>query len=160
MSEGAARKGPEKSALVVASALFLAAAVILFDANGLEITSTYGLGPKAVPFVIAIGLLLLGIGHLVMAFSGEWPEPERGDPKAIFLILGGLVALIVLIGIGGGFIPATTILFAATAAAFGRRAFATDLAIGFALAVIVFLIFDKLLTLSLPSGPIERLLSF
>ena len=60
---------------------------------------------------------------------------------------------------GGGFIPATTILFVATAAAFGRRAILADLAIGFVLAVVVFLIFDKLLTLSLPAGPIERLLS-
>lgn len=160
MSEFPARKRPERSALVVAAALFLAAAAIIFDANRLEITSTYGLGPKAVPFVIAIGLLILGIGHLIAAFSGEWPEPEPGDPKAILFILGGLAALIALIGLGAGFIPATTILFAATAAAFGRRAILTDLPIGFVLALVVFLIFDKLLTLSLPSGPIERLLSF
>ena len=78
--------------------------------------------------------------------------------KPILLILGGLAALIALIGLGGGFIPATAILFAATAAAFGRRAFLTDLLIGFVLGVVIFLIFDKLLTLSLPSGPLERLL--
>lgn len=160
MNEQATRKRPEVSALIVAAALFVASAAIAIDANRLEITSTYGLGPKAVPFVIAAGLALLGIGHVVMAFAGEWPEPEPGDPKAILLILGGLAALIALIGLGGGFIPATTVLFAATATAFGRRAYLTDLAIGFVLAVIVFLIFDKLLTLSLPSGPIERLLSF
>lgn len=159
MNEPAARKRPEASALVVAAALFVAAAAIVIDASRLEITSTYGLGPKAVPFVIAAGLVLLGIGHVVMAFVGDWPEPERGDPKAIFLILGGLAALIALIALGGGFIPATTILFAATATAFGRRAILTDLAIGFVLALVVFLIFDKLLTLSLPIGPIERLLT-
>ena len=158
MNDPAAHKRPERSALIVAAALFLAAAAIMFDANRLEITSTYGLGPKAVPFAIAIGLLLLGVGHVIMAFRGVWPEPEPSDPKAILLILGGLAALIALIGLGGGFIPATAVLFAATAAAFGRRAYLTDLAIGFVLAVIVFLIFDKLLTLSLPSGPIERLL--
>ena len=159
MNEKAARKRPEISALVVAAALFIAAAAIAIDANRLEITSTYGLGPKAVPFVIAAGLVLLGIGHVIMAFRGTWPEPEPGDPKAILLILGGLAALIALIGLGGGFIPATTVLFAATATAFGRRAIVTDLVIGFVLALIVFLIFDKLLTLSLPAGPIERLLS-
>ena len=49
-------------------------------------------------------------------------------PKPILLILGGLAALIALIGLGGGFIPATAILFATTSAAFGRRAFLTDLA--------------------------------
>jgi putative tricarboxylic transport membrane protein len=45
-----------------------------------------------------------------------------------------------------------------TAAAFGRRAFLTDLAIGFGLGLVVYLLFVKLLTLSLPVGPIERLL--
>ena len=53
-----------------------------------------------------------------------------------------MAALIALIGLGGGFIPATTILFVATSAAFGRRAILTDLAIGFVLSLIVFLIFD------------------
>ncbi len=159
MNQPVARKRPHIPALVVAAALFVTAAVIAIDASRIEITSTYGLGPKAVPFVIAAGLVLLGIGHVVMAFIGEWPEAEPGDPKAILLILGGLGALIALIGLGGGFIPATTILFAATATAFGRRAILTDLAIGFVLALVVFLIFDKLLTLSLPIGPIERLLT-
>jgi putative tricarboxylic transport membrane protein len=50
------------------------------------------------------------------------------------------------------------VLFAATATAFGRRAIHIDLAIGLVLAIVVFLLFDKLLTLSLPAGPLERLL--
>jgi putative tricarboxylic transport membrane protein len=146
-------------ALVIGAALLVAAAVIAYDASQLEISSTYGLGPKAAPFIVAAGLALLGLGHIAMAFRAVWPAPEPSDVMPIVVILGGLVALIALIGLGGGFIPATTILFAATASAFGRRAIVTDLAIGFVLSVIVFLIFDKLLTLSLPSGPIERLLS-
>ena len=47
---------------------------------------------------------------------------------------------------------------AATAAAFGRRAVIVDALIGLALGLVVFLLFDKVLTLSLPAGPIERLL--
>ena len=86
------------------------------------------------------------------------PEPEPAEPWPILLILGGLAALIALIGLGGGFIPATAILFAATAAAFGRRAFLTDLIIGAVLGTAAYLLFDKLLTLSLPAGPLERLL--
>ncbi len=110
------------------------------------------------PIVVACGLLILSIANLVMALRGDLPPRESADPKAILLILGGLAALIALIGFGGGFIPATAILFAATSAAFGRRAFITDLLIGFGLGLVIFLIFDKLLTLSLPSGPLERLL--
>ena len=59
---------------------------------------------------------------------------------------------------GGGFILATAILFTTTSAAFGRKALVQDFAIGLVLAVVIFLIFDKLLTLSLPAGPLERLL--
>jgi len=145
--------------VVVAALLIITAGIVAWDASQLTVSSTYGLGPKAVPFVIAGGLALLGLGHLVMAFRGTWPAPEAGDALPIVIILSGFATLIAIIGLGGGFIPATTILFAATASAFGRRAILTDLVIGLVLATIVYLVFDKLLTLSLPSGPIERLLN-
>ena len=99
------------------------------------------------PIVVAAGLGLLAVGNLVMALRGELPERETPAHLPILLILGGLAALIVLIGLGGGFIPATAILFAATATAFGRRAFLTDLAIGLVLGLGVYLMFAKLLTL-------------
>jgi len=146
------------AAIAIAAVLLVLAAVIFWDMSRLQISSTYGVGPKAMPIVVASGLVLLAIANLVMAWTTGLPEPEPADPKPILLILGGLAALIALIGVGGGFIPATTILFATTAAAFGRRAFHIDLLIGFVLATIAYLLFDKLLTLSLPAGPLERLL--
>jgi putative tricarboxylic transport membrane protein len=143
---------------VIAAALAVMAGVIFFDASQLQIAATYGVGPAMMPIVVACGLIVLAIANLVMALRGDMPARESADPKAILLILGGLAALIAIIGLGGGFIPATAILFTATSAAFGRRAFITDLTIGFALGLVIFLIFDKLLTLSLPFGPLERLL--
>jgi putative tricarboxylic transport membrane protein len=148
----------DPAGLVIAALLAVLAAVILYDMSRLTLTSTYGVGPKMMPIVVAIGIVVLAVGNLVMALQGELPAREGADPRAILLILGGLVALIALIGLGGGFIPAITILFAATATAFGRRAFLTDLAIGFALALVAYLMFAKLLTLNLPVGPLERLL--
>lgn len=148
----------DPAGLIVAALLALTAAVIAWDASRLELGQTYGLGPKAMPYVIAVGLILLAIGNLVMGLRGAMPAREGSDPKAIVQILGGLAILIAIIGVGGGFIVATTILFAMTALAFGRRAFLTDLAIGFVLAFAIFLIFDKVLTLSLPAGFLERLL--
>ncbi|MEA2988937.1 MAG: putative tricarboxylic transport rane protein [Alphaproteobacteria bacterium] len=147
----------DRAGLVIAAMLLATAGVILWDMSRLQITSVYGLGPKAMPIVVAAGLALLSLGNLMMALRGELPARESADPRAILMILGGLVALIALIGLGGGFIPATAILFATTAAAFGRRAFLTDLAIGLVLGLVVYLMFDKLLTLSLPAGPLERL---
>jgi putative tricarboxylic transport membrane protein len=138
--------------------LLLLAVVILWDTSTLQLATTYGIGPKAMPYVVAVGLLLLAIGNLVMGLRGDLPPRAGSDPKAIARILGGLAILIAIIGFGGGFILATTVLFAMTAAAFGRRAFLVDLAIGFVLAFVIYLMFDKLLTLSLPAGPLERLL--
>src|SRR4051812_16782973 len=156
--EGIGTRPADRAGFVIAGLLMLLAGVILWDMSRLTITSVYGVGPKAMPIVVACGLALLSIANLVLALRGELPDRESADPKPILLILGGLGALIALIGLGGGFIPATAILFATTSAAFGRRAFLTDLAIGAVLGLVVFLLFDKLLTLSLPAGPLERLL--
>lgn len=150
-------KGPDASGIAIALALIGVAGVIAWDASGLRSPSPYGLGPEAMPFVVAAGLGLLGIANLVMAVRGAMPHREQGDLTAIGLILGGLIALMAIIGFGGGFIPATAVLFAATAAAFGRRAVLTDLAIGAVVGLVAYLLFAKLLSLTLPMGPIERL---
>src|SRR5262245_7285416 len=110
------------------------------------------------PYLVAAGLALLAVGNFVMALRADFPAREQVDPRAIVLILGGLAAMIATVGLGGGFSPATTILFVATSAAFGRRTPHIDFAIGLLLALAIYLLFDKLLTLSLPAGPLERLL--
>lgn len=154
----AAGRKIDRAGLLIAGAILVLALVILWDTSQLQLTPVYGLGPKAMPIVVASGLIILGIGNFVLALRGDLPERESVDAKAILYILTGLVALIALIGWGGGFIPATAILFATTAAAFGRRAFLTDLLIGLVLGLLIYLMFDKILTLSLPAGPLERLL--
>ena len=148
----------DSAGYVIAGLLLALAVVIVWDLSNLQITSVYGPGPEAMPSVVAAGLVLLAIGNAVMAYAGELPKREPVEARAILLILGGIVALIAIIGLGGGFILATAILFAATATAFGRRAILIDLAIGVVLALAVYLLFAKLLTLSLPAGPIERLI--
>jgi putative tricarboxylic transport membrane protein len=148
----------DPAGIAVAALLALIAAVIVWDTGRLELGQTYGLGPKAMPYVVAAGLALLAIGNLVMGLRGDLPAREDADRRAILLILGGLVAVIAIIGLGGGFIFAMTLLFTMTSAAFGRVNLLADLAIGFALAFVVYLMFDKLLSLSLPAGALERLL--
>jgi putative tricarboxylic transport membrane protein len=152
------RRRSDPAGYVIAAVLLALAGIIFWDASSLQLSSAYGVGPKAMPMVVAAIIAALAIGNLVMTLRGELPERESADPKAILLILGGLAALIALIGLGGGFIIATAVLFATTSAAFGRSAFLVDLAIGLGLGVLLFLLFDKLLTLSLPAGPLERLL--
>lgn len=144
--------------LVIALVLLAIAGAIFWDMNSLEISSVYGLGPKAMPIIVASGLGILALGNAFMALRGDLPRRESLQWKPIVFILGGLAMLIALIRFGGGFILATSILFACTSAAFGRRAFLKDLAIGFVISVIIYVLFSKLLTLSLPVGPLERLI--
>jgi len=143
--------------LVIALILLALAGVVGWDMTKLQILSPYDLGPKVMPVIVSVGLAILALGNAVSAFRGDLPERESLDWKPIILILGGLACLIALIAIGGGFMIGTAILFAATSAAFGRRAFVVDFLIGAVLAVIIYLLFAKLLTLALPAGPLENL---
>ena len=63
-----------------------------------------------------------------------------------------------IIGFGGGFILATSALFVTTSGAFARRAILVDSIIALVMSTLIYLAFDRLLTLSLPTGPLERLL--
>ena len=156
------QQNPERrtdpAGLVIAGLLAALAIIIVWDTSTLSLTSVYGVGPKAMPYVIAVGLAILSAGNFINGMKGDLPAREEVDMRAVIRILGGLAALIAVIGFGGGFIIATALLFAMTASAFGRKAIFVDLAIGFVLASIVYLVFSKFLSLSLPAGPIERLL--
>ena len=148
----------DAAGLVIALILLILAGLVWWDMTKLQILSPYDLGPKVMPIVVSGCLAILAIGNAISAFRGELPARDSLDWRPIILILGGLAALILLIAFGGGFIIGTALLFATTSAAFGRRAFLVDLLIGFVLAVLVYVLFSKLLALSLPAGPLERLI--
>jgi len=148
----------DRAGVVIAAALAVLATVLVWDASKLPSTTMYGMGPEAMPVVIAVGLVILAVGNLIDALRGQLPARESMDPKPVWLIIGGLALLIAVIGFGGGFILATSALFVTTSAAFGRRAVLADTAIALVITTLIYLAFDKLLTLSLPAGPLERLL--
>ena len=154
---GRAQGGVDRAGIVIALALLAVAAVLVIDALRIQANVVYGLGPQAMPIIVAIGLAILAAGNFVNALRGGDAEREEMDFRPVLLILAGLALMIAIIGLGGGFIPAMTVLFATTARAFGRRAFVADIVIGFVMAAIIYLAFSKLLTLSLPAGPLERL---
>jgi putative tricarboxylic transport membrane protein len=157
LPQGPAPRRVDRAGLVIAAALAALAVVLVWDSRQLQTTTMYGMGPEVMPVVIAVGLGLLAIGNLIDALRGNLPR-ESADPKAVWLILGGLALLIAIIGLGGGFILATSALFVTTSAAFGRRAILADSVIALVMSTLIYLAFDRLLTLSLPSGPLERLL--
>lgn len=166
------RGGLAVSEMAVGVALLALAGVILFDAQRLAPGSIYGVGPSAAPVIVAAGLVLLGLATLLAAWRGRAAETETRETSApraktdgvgVLAMLAALAALIAVIGLGGGFIVATTILFAATAWAFGARAplaACKGVAGGFGLSVVIYLAFTKLLSLSLPQGPLEDRVAF
>jgi putative tricarboxylic transport membrane protein len=139
-------------------ALIAMAVAVWIDASLLSTGSMYGIGPSAAPKIVGTGLAVLGLATLVVTFRRPPAEAESADWMAVLVMLAGFAALIAVIAWGGGFIAASTILFAATSWAFGRRAVMTDVVLGFVLATFIYLVFTKLLTLALPQGPLERLI--
>src|SRR6478735_8684800 len=151
------RRG-DRAGIAIAALLAVLAGVLVWDARGLQATTMYGMGPEAMPIVVACGLALLAIGNFIEALRGNLPPRESADPVPVALILVGLALLIAIIGFGGGFILATSALFVTTSAAFGRRAILVDSIIALVMSTLIYLAFDRLLTQSLPAGPLERLL--
>ncbi len=151
------QKRIDVAGLVIALLLLVLAGIVWWDMTKLQILSPYDLGPKVMPIVVSACLVLLAIGNGIGALRGDLPARDSLDWKPIILILGGLACLIILIAIGAGFMIGTAILFATTSAAFGRRALLVDFLIGAVIAVFIYVLFAKFLTLSLPAGPLERL---
>lgn len=146
--------------------LVLIAALIWFDALKLPPGPTVGVGPSAAMHLVAAFVGILGIAHWIAAWrqraklaaSGAVRTLPHGNHAALAWVLGGLVGLIAILQFGGGFIAGSTWLFVATARAFGERLSIKPFAIGIVLASLVYAFFTKALSLSLPAGPIERLL--
>lgn len=144
--------------LAVGVVLLAVAALTAWDASNMRIRANYGVGANAASYLVAGFLTLLGIAHFIGAFRKQLIEDEQTDWTAIGWIGAALAGLLGSIWLGGGFILGATLLFALTARAFGRKAILVDLAIGAVIGLLVYLLFHGLLTLSLPMGPIERLL--
>lgn len=148
----------DRTSVIVGIILLIVAGVLWYDANSLGRAVAYGVGPEVMPKVIAVGLIGLGLASIVSGFRSTVAKPPSFDIGAIVIIIAGFLALTAIIGLGGGFLPAMTVLFAATSWAFGRRALLVDMALGFVIALATYLLFSKLLSLSLPRGPIETLI--
>jgi putative tricarboxylic transport membrane protein len=116
-------------------------------------------GPALFPFLIATGLVIIGAALLREAFAGHIAH-EGGfelDWLAVVIVSSGLIMQMVLME-RLGWIPATTLLFMATARAFGSRRWIVDGALGLAIAVLSFVIFNYGLELNLPAGILADLI--
>jgi putative tricarboxylic transport membrane protein len=135
----------------------------LYESTLIPVSPMYAqVGPTAVAYVASLLLVGLGIGLLVESLRGSWISPPEEteiqlDLRALAWMLLGLVLNIGLIG-PLGFIPASTLLFACTARAFGSRRPVRDALIGLAFAAIAYFGFAELLGINIGAGILEGLL--
>ena len=149
---------PDGAALVIALVMAAIAAVIIWQTSMMRVPPIQAkVGPQVFPYVIAGGLLLLSVGTVVSALRGSFPPRERDNYGPMLWIIGGLVGQMLLIG-WAGFSIGTAVLFAFTAKGFGRGPLWQTIPIGILFSLIVWFIFARGLQLSLPAGPLERLL--
>ncbi|RYE60768.1 MAG: tripartite tricarboxylate transporter TctB family protein [Hyphomicrobiales bacterium] len=150
---------PDGAALVIAVILAAISIVIFWQTSQMRVPPIQQrVGPTVFPYVIASGLAVLAIGTLVSALRAGFPARSKDDFEPIAWIVGGLILQILLLSTAG-FSIATGVLFAFTARAFGRGPLWQTIPIGIVFSFVVWFIFAKGLSLSLPQGPIERFLT-
>ena len=149
------KRRPDWAALCIAAVLMAIAVVLAWDTSRLGAGGAYArIGPQTVPFAIALCLGGLSIWTVFEAIKGYFPERDKQEFAPVLWIVGGLVAQMALLKVAG-FSIATGVLFAMTARGLGRVHLAIVLPAGIVLAGAVWLIFAKLLQLSLPGATLE-----
>lgn len=153
---------PQRGAMVDVGGLLIAAALLLFAYVIYSDAATYPVrrasshfGPAIFPMMVAAGLAALGALTVWMGIKGRFPERETMAILPPLWIAAGLFGQIFLIANGGGFILATTVLFAASAWGLGHRSWLTAPAIGLVVTTLLYILFQLGLGLALPAGPAE-----
>jgi putative tricarboxylic transport membrane protein len=146
---------------VLASAAFgalmlVAAVLVIADAAALPDTGAV-VGPAAVPLPVGVLLGLLGIGLLVRSWIAlrtavpGHPWQPRAWPRVVGLVAALLLFALLLPLLG--YVVSSAALFVAAALLLGAPRGWKVVAYGWTLAAVVFLVFDRLIGLTLPTGP-------
>jgi putative tricarboxylic transport membrane protein len=155
----------EHSELGICALLAAAGALVLVDSLllGTEAGSDSDpLGPHAVPTVLGVGLLVLAVLLAVDVLRGGHGEAEAGedvelgtppDLRAVGMLAGLVVAAALLVPLLGW--PLTGAgLFWGAAHVLGARSFPRDPLVAAGLSLATWIVFDPLLGVDLPGGPL------
>jgi putative tricarboxylic transport membrane protein len=145
---------------VLAAFILLLGAFVAIETAMLRTGPGYAaIGPKLFPWLVAAGLLLVGIALLHGARAGAVAQPvgfELDLPPPL-VVTAGLVLQMVLMR-PAGFVIATAVLFVAVAYALGSRRIVLNAAVGLVLCAITYFAFTRGLGLVLPAGVLGPLL--
>jgi putative tricarboxylic transport membrane protein len=157
--------------LLLALGVVVLGAVVVWQTTDIRLTPINSrVGPRVIPYIVGSGLVFTGVwlmidvlrGHLVVPEAGE--DAEDVDPTlptdwvTVGILAASLVVFLLLIE-RAGFVIASTVLFFGAAFGMGSRHVVRDIAIGFMLGVVTFVVFNEGLSLRLPEGvlPLDRL---
>jgi putative tricarboxylic transport membrane protein len=160
MEDRGVGRGPAWDDTAVGIAVLALAGIIGWQTTLIPVHAVYAqVGPKAIPWIATAMLASLGALLTLQGLRGGWEHQAHGEstPSGLAWLLCGLALNVALIGVAG-FIIASTVLFVCTALAFGSRNIVRDAIIGFALALVSYVGFDRVLGYKIGSGLIEGLL--
>ncbi|MGW0335542.1 tripartite tricarboxylate transporter TctB family protein [Streptomyces sp. NPDC003011] len=158
----------EHSELGVCVMLLALGALVLTDAltMDVDITQRGPVGPKTVPVVVGVGLLVIAALLAVDVLRGGRGQAETGedvdlsepaDWRTVLLLTGVFLGAAVLIE-PAGFPVAGALLFWGAAFALGSRRLDRDPLIAAVLSLATYAVFNNLLGVPLPGGPLMGVL--
>ncbi|MGW6059516.1 tripartite tricarboxylate transporter TctB family protein [Streptomyces sp. NPDC055189] len=158
----------EHSELGVCVMLLALGVLVLSDAltMDVEIAQRGPIGPKTVPIVVGIGLLVVAVILAIDVLRGGRGEAEGGedidlsepaDWRTVLLLAGVFLGAAVLIE-PLGFPVAGALLFWGAAYALGSRHLDRDPLIAAGLSLLTYVVFNNLLGVPLPGGPLMGVL--
>jgi putative tricarboxylic transport membrane protein len=158
----------DRSELGVCVLLLALGALVLGDVLTMDtgISQRGPVGPKTVPAVVGVALLAVAVllaadvlrGGRGQAEGGEDVDlAAPGDWRTVLLLAGVFLGNAVLLQ-PLGFPASGALMFWGSAYALGSRAYERDPLIAAVLSVVTYLVFDELLGIPLPGGPLMEVL--
>ncbi|MEU4712685.1 tripartite tricarboxylate transporter TctB family protein [Micromonospora purpureochromogenes] len=169
LADGVARTGkPDRAQYAVCAFLALVGGLVIVDAarTGHAISTADPIGPKPVPILLGVLLLIVAAIYAVDVARGGSGEPEAGedvdlttpiDWRTVLLLIGAFLVNAVLID-RLGWVISGTLLFWGSAFALGNRHHVRNLLIAVALSLITFYTFAIGLGVNLPAGVLQGIL--
>ncbi|MCE6995741.1 tripartite tricarboxylate transporter TctB family protein [Saccharothrix sp. S26] len=154
----------ERSELGVSAVLVGLGVLVLVDAIRIhtDFAQRGPVGPRAVPVVVGVGLIVVAALLARDVLRGGRGEAEGGedvdlaapaDWRTVLLLCGAFLANAALIGVVG-FPISGAVLFWGAAYALGSRNPVRDPLLAAGLSVVTFVLFNNLLGVPLPGGPL------
>lgn len=153
--------------LAFAGSLLLLGVIVLIDTKNMLVPPGSGsVGPQVFPTIIGIFIILVAIALTVEILRGNYGQPEgtefgeihaKTDWKTLGMVTGSILTYPFLIE-SAGFVVASTVVFFGVGFAYGARKIFKNFLIAIIFALVVYLLFTKLLNVNLPAGILKGLL--